>query len=120
MGQTLALLEAMKMFTELVSPIDGILVAILTEDGQGVKTGTPLFKFATPEVSPATLDGLLPVQRNTPWQNRFGLLSVSHPPAGWVFSPSFPSAAISLSDTLGDRAGSLRGQEWWSGCDGIP
>lgn len=45
-GQTLALLEAMKMFTELPSPVDGILVAILVDSGQGVKTGTPLFHIA--------------------------------------------------------------------------
>ncbi|MDH3600651.1 MAG: hypothetical protein OEU26_13535 [Candidatus Tectomicrobia bacterium] len=46
-GQTLALLEAMKMFTELPSPVEGVVVDILVENGQGVKTGEPLFKIVT-------------------------------------------------------------------------
>ena len=50
-GQTLALLEAMKMFTELPSPVDGVVVDILVENGQGVKTGEPLFKIATQDAA---------------------------------------------------------------------
>ena len=73
MGQTLALLEAMKMFTELPSPVDGVLVAVLTESGQGVKTGTPLFKIATQDTTlEATEDGFLHVLDDV-WLNRFGL-----------------------------------------------
>ncbi len=46
-GQTLALLEAMKMFTKLTSPVDGMVVDNLVEDWQGVHTGASLFKIAT-------------------------------------------------------------------------
>ncbi len=46
-GQTLALLEAMKMFTKLTSPGDGVLVDNLVEDRQGVHMGASLFKIAT-------------------------------------------------------------------------
>ena len=73
-GQTLALLEAMKMFTELPSPVDGILIEVLVENGQGVKTGTPLFKIATQELtSEATVDELLH-ELDAVWRNNFGLL----------------------------------------------
>jgi acetyl/propionyl-CoA carboxylase alpha subunit len=73
-GQTLALLEAMKMFTELPSPVDGVLVDILVENGQGVKTGTPLFKIATQEAAIDTADDLIHRLVDGVWQNRFGLL----------------------------------------------
>jgi biotin carboxyl carrier protein len=73
-GQTLALLEAMKMFTELPSPVDGVLVDILVDNGQGVKTGTPLFKIATQEAALETADDLLHGVIDTVFQNRFGLL----------------------------------------------
>ena len=73
-GQTLALLEAMKMFTELPSPVDGVLVDILVENGQGVKTGTPLFKIATQETTIDTADGLIHRLIDGVFQNRFGLL----------------------------------------------
>jgi acetyl/propionyl-CoA carboxylase alpha subunit len=70
-GQTIALLEAMKMFSELPSPVDGIVEAILVESGQGVKTGEPLFKIATQAVTVgATLDCLPPLASNG-LQNRF-------------------------------------------------
>ncbi len=73
-GQTLALLEAMKMFTELPSPVDGVLVDVLVENGQGVKTGTPLFKIATQDATSAPTDnGILSIGRDA-LQNRFGLL----------------------------------------------
>lgn len=72
-GQTLALLEAMKMFTELPSPVDGVLVEVLAESGQGVKTGTPLFKIAIQDTTlEATEDGFLRVLDDV-WRNRFGL-----------------------------------------------
>jgi acetyl-CoA carboxylase biotin carboxylase subunit len=73
-GQTLALLEAMKMFTELPSPVDGVLVDILVENGQGVKTGTPLFKIATQEAAVDTADDFIHQLVGGVFQNRFGLL----------------------------------------------
>lgn len=73
-GQTIALLEAMKMFSELPSPVDGVVEAILVESGQGVKTGTPLFKIATQDVTvEATVDCLPPWESNG-FQNHFLLL----------------------------------------------
>jgi len=73
-GQTLALLEAMKMFTELPSPVDGILVEILVDNGQGVKTGTPLFRIATQETLSTTTDEALHQAVESAFTNRFGLL----------------------------------------------
>jgi len=72
-GQTLALLEAMKMFTELPSPVDGILVEILVDNGQGVKTGTPLFRIATQETLSTTVDEALHQAVESAFVNRFGL-----------------------------------------------
>jgi pyruvate/2-oxoglutarate dehydrogenase complex dihydrolipoamide acyltransferase (E2) component len=72
--QTLALLEAMKMFTELPSPVDGILVDILVENGQGVKTGTPLFKIAIHEAAIDTAADFMHHLGDGVFQNRFGLL----------------------------------------------
>ena len=72
-GQTLALLEAMKMYSELPSPVDGVVEAILVESGQGVKTGTPLFKIATRDVAvAAAVDGLPSASQD--FHNRFVLL----------------------------------------------
>jgi acetyl-CoA carboxylase biotin carboxylase subunit len=73
-GQTLALLEAMKMFSELPSPVDGVLVDILVENGQGVKTGTPLFRIATQEALHSTADAALHQAVEHVFANRFGLL----------------------------------------------
>jgi acetyl-CoA carboxylase biotin carboxyl carrier protein len=73
-GQILALLEAMKMFTELPSPVDGILVEILVDNGQGVKTGTPLFRLATQETSSTTAGEALHQAVESAFMNRFGLL----------------------------------------------
>jgi biotin carboxyl carrier protein len=73
-GQTLALLEAMKMFTELPSPVDGVLADILVESGQGVKTGEPLFKIATQEAAMTTADTLLHQVVGEAFKNRFGVL----------------------------------------------
>lgn len=77
-GQTLALLEAMKMFTELPSPVDGILVDILVDNGQGVKTGTPLFRLATQETLPTTTDEALHQAVDSAYENRFGLIVLEH------------------------------------------
>src|SRR5262249_45283707 len=73
-GQILALLEAMKMFSELPSPVDGVLVDILVESGQGVKTGTPLFRIATQEALHLTADAALYHAVEPAFENRFGLL----------------------------------------------
>jgi acetyl-CoA carboxylase biotin carboxylase subunit len=78
-GQTLALLEAMKMFTELASPVDGVLADILVEDGHGVHTGTPLFKIATQDAAIETTDDALYRRVDGTWQNRFGLLLLQAP-----------------------------------------
>jgi acetyl/propionyl-CoA carboxylase alpha subunit len=72
-GQTLALLEAMKMFTELPSPVDGVLVEILVDSGQGVKTGTPLFRIATQEELSTTTDDALHTTVESAFENRFGV-----------------------------------------------
>jgi acetyl-CoA carboxylase biotin carboxylase subunit len=77
-GQPLALLEAMKMFSELPSPVDGVLVAILVENGQGVKTGTPLFRIATQDALHLTADADLYHMVEAAFENHFGLLSVKH------------------------------------------
>jgi acetyl-CoA carboxylase biotin carboxylase subunit len=73
-GQTLALLEAMKMFSELQSPVDGVVVDVLVENGQGVKTGMPLFKLSTQDARAHSADELLQRTSETQFQNRFGLL----------------------------------------------
>ena len=64
----------MKMFTELPSPVDGVVVEILVENGQGVKTGTPLFKIATQEAALETADDILHGVIDTVTRNRFGLI----------------------------------------------
>jgi pyruvate/2-oxoglutarate dehydrogenase complex dihydrolipoamide acyltransferase (E2) component len=73
-GQTLALLEAMKMFSELPSPVDGVLMDILVNSGQGVKTGTPLFKIATQDAAINATDNIISRLVDGVFQNRFGLL----------------------------------------------
>jgi acetyl-CoA carboxylase biotin carboxylase subunit len=73
-GQTIALLEAMKMFTELPSPVDGVLLDILVENGQGVKTGTPLFKIATEDAATETTDNFIQQIIKSEFQNHFDLL----------------------------------------------
>ncbi len=73
-GQTIALLEAMKMFSELPSPVDGVIEAILVESGEGVKTGAPLFKIATQDATvEATID-CLPQLASASFLNHFLLL----------------------------------------------
>jgi biotin carboxyl carrier protein len=73
-GQTLALLEAMKMFTELPSPVQGVVVDILVENGQGVKTGEPLFKIVTQEENAETAADAMPQLMDLEVRNRFRLL----------------------------------------------
>lgn len=73
-GQTIALLEAMKMFSELPSPVDGIVEAILVESGQGVKTGTPIFRIATQHVTAEATTDNLPELTSHSFQNHFLLL----------------------------------------------
>ncbi|MGQ4808051.1 hypothetical protein NKDENANG_01418 [Candidatus Entotheonellaceae bacterium PAL068K] len=79
MGQTLALLEAMKMFTELPCPVDGVVGAILVDNGQGVKTGTPLFRIATQEATLDTEDEIIHRLIDRTFRNRFGLLLAAEP-----------------------------------------
>lgn len=45
-GQTLLILEAMKMENEIASPKDGTVVQIVTSKGAVVETGTPLVVLA--------------------------------------------------------------------------
>ena len=54
--------------------MDGILVDILVENGQGVKTGTPLFRIATQEALHSTADAALYQAVEHVFANRFGLL----------------------------------------------
>ncbi|NBY63348.1 MAG: acetyl-CoA carboxylase biotin carboxyl carrier protein, partial [Betaproteobacteria bacterium] len=42
-GQTLCIIEAMKLLNEIESDHDGIVQAILVENGQGVEFDQPLF-----------------------------------------------------------------------------
>jgi len=44
-GQTLAVLEAMKMFHDLRSDVDGLVAAILAPSGSEVAAGQPLFRI---------------------------------------------------------------------------
>ena len=67
----------MKMFSELPSPVDGVLIDILVENSQGVKTGTPLFRIATQEALHLTADTALYHAVEHAFENRFGLLRVA-------------------------------------------
>lgn len=42
-GQTLCIIEAMKLMNEIESEVEGIVVRILVENGQPVEYGEPLF-----------------------------------------------------------------------------
>lgn len=44
-GQTLCILEAMKLMNELECEVAGTITAILAEDGQPIEFGQPLFKI---------------------------------------------------------------------------
>ncbi|MFQ5949484.1 MAG: acetyl-CoA carboxylase biotin carboxyl carrier protein [Nitrospiria bacterium] len=45
-GQTLCIVEAMKLMNEIESDADGKIIEILIEDGTAVEYGEPLFKIA--------------------------------------------------------------------------
>ncbi len=42
-GQTLCIVEAMKLMNEIPSPVSGTIVKVLTKDGAEVEVGQPLF-----------------------------------------------------------------------------
>lgn len=42
-GQVIGLIESMKMFNDLVAPVDGIIESILVSNGELVEYGVPLF-----------------------------------------------------------------------------
>lgn len=44
-GQTLAIVEAMKLMNEIESEYDGIVEEVLVENGQAVEYGQPLFRI---------------------------------------------------------------------------
>jgi len=46
-GQTLCIVEAMKLMNEIESELDGEIVAILVENAKPVEFGTPLFIIRT-------------------------------------------------------------------------
>jgi biotin carboxyl carrier protein len=73
-GQTLALFEAMKMFSELQCPADGVLVDSLVVNGQGVKKGTPLFKIDRQNTDVRMGDDFITQIKKSKFHNRFGLL----------------------------------------------
>ncbi len=45
-GQTLAIVEAMKLMNEIESDFDGVVSEILANNGEGVEYGQPLFRIA--------------------------------------------------------------------------
>lgn len=44
-GDTLCLIEAMKMMSEVPAPADCVVEAVLVKDGEAVGVGTPLFRI---------------------------------------------------------------------------
>lgn len=44
-GQTLAIVEAMKLMNEIECEFDGVVEEVLAENGQGVEYGQPLFRI---------------------------------------------------------------------------
>ena len=46
-GQTVCLIEAMKMMSEIPAPCDGIIEEILQDDGALVSFGAPLVRYRT-------------------------------------------------------------------------
>ena len=44
-GQTLCVLEAMKMMSEVLAPADGTILEVLVKDGELVGFDTPLFRI---------------------------------------------------------------------------
>ena len=49
-GQTLAIVEAMKMMNEITTPVPGIMVEVLAANGTQVEYDQPLFRIATGDV----------------------------------------------------------------------
>ena len=47
-GDTLCLIEAMKMMSEVPAPADGVVEEILVQDGEAVGVGTPLLCMRRP------------------------------------------------------------------------
>ena len=45
-GQTLCIVEAMKLMNEIAADVGGVVTAILVESGQPVEYGQPLFQLA--------------------------------------------------------------------------
>ncbi|MBO6525426.1 biotin/lipoyl-containing protein [Erythrobacter sp.] len=45
-GDDLCLIEVMKLFTSVTAPCDGVVAAILADDGDLVEHGQPLFRIA--------------------------------------------------------------------------
>ena len=48
-GQTLAIVEAMKMMNEITAPAPGVVVEVLAANGAQVEYDQPLFRIATGE-----------------------------------------------------------------------
>ena len=44
-GQTLAIIEAMKLMNEIESEYDGVIKEIMVKNGQPVEYGQPLFRI---------------------------------------------------------------------------
>ena len=49
-GDTLCIIEAMKLMNEIESEFSGKIIEVLVKDGDTVEYGTPLFKIAVSEV----------------------------------------------------------------------
>ncbi|MEG0375483.1 MAG: acetyl-CoA carboxylase biotin carboxyl carrier protein [Raoultibacter sp.] len=50
-GQTLAIVEAMKMMNEITAPVPGIVTEVLAANGTQVEYDQPLFRIATGDIS---------------------------------------------------------------------
>ncbi len=48
-GDTLCIIEAMKMMNEICAPKSGVIENVLKEDGQAIKAKEPLFRYAKGE-----------------------------------------------------------------------
>jgi acetyl-CoA carboxylase biotin carboxyl carrier protein len=46
MDTTVCIIEAMKVMNEIPADVEGVVVEVLTKDGQVVEFGQPLFKIA--------------------------------------------------------------------------
>lgn len=44
-GQTIGLLESMKLFSKIKAPLDGVVLEVLVENEQTVSVGQPLFRL---------------------------------------------------------------------------